>query len=38
MKLHIKKIEAKYYSELILGNKNFELRKDDSNYEVGDLI
>ncbi len=38
MKLHIKKIEAKYYSELILGNKNFELRKDDSDYEVGDLI
>ena len=38
MKLHTKKIEAKYYSELILGNKNFELRKDDSNYEVEDLI
>lgn len=38
MKVHIKKILMKYYEELLKGNKTFELRKDDSNYEVGDLI
>lgn len=38
MKLHTKKIETKYYNDLVEGNKNFEIRKDDSDYNVGDLI
>ena len=35
MKLHILKIEVEYYIE---GDKTVELRKNDRDYEVGDVI
>ena len=38
MKTHLLKIQSKYFSEVLQGKKNFELRKDDRDYEVGDLI
>lgn len=38
MKLHILKIKDKYYQDLIRGRKSFELRKNDRDYKVGDLI
>ena len=38
MKLHELKILPEYYIEVIEGRKRFELRKDDRNFIVGDLI
>ncbi len=38
MKLHEIKIKDNYYYALIHGYKSFELRKNDRNYQVGDLI
>ena len=38
MKLHELKILHKYLVEVDLGNKTFELRKNDRDYQVGDLI
>lgn len=38
MKLHILKIKEEYYSDVIAGEKTFELRKNDRDYQVGDLI
>ena len=38
MKIHILKIKDKYYQDLIRGRKSFELRKNDRDYKVGDLI
>lgn len=38
MKLHILKIEYEYYKEVQLHRKTFELRKNDRDYQVGDLI
>ena len=38
MKLHELKILHKYLIEVDLGNKTFELRKNDRDYQVGDLI
>lgn len=38
MKLHTLKIESVYYYELDFGIKTFELRKNDQDYEVFDLI
>lgn len=38
MKLHILKIRPCYYFFVNNGMKKAELRKDDRNYEVGDLI
>lgn len=35
---HIIKILPKYLDEQLTGNKTFEIRKDDRNYEVGDYI
>ena len=35
---HELKIFPKYYEDILSRNKNFELRKDDRNYQVGDLI
>ena len=32
------KIKACYFDAIINGKKLFELRKDDRNYKVGDLI
>ena len=38
MKLHNLKIISEYWDQVWLGNKTFELRQDDRDYEVGDLI
>ena len=38
MKLHELKIKHKYYIEVEDGTKMFELRKNDRDYRVGDLI
>ena len=36
--IHTVKIKPKYYEAVLSGEKNFELRKNDRNYQVGDLI
>ncbi len=38
MKLHKLKILPKYYEKVISGEKRFEIRKDDRNFKIGDLI
>lgn len=38
MKLHELKIKHEYLVEIVLGNKTFELRKNDRDYQVNDLI
>ncbi len=38
MKLHILKIKRIYAYEKIKGNKLFEIRKNDRNFKVGDVI
>ena len=38
MKLHELKILHKYLLDVDLGKKTFELRKNDRDYQVGDLI
>ena len=38
MKLHELKIKHEYLIEVDMGRKMFELRKNDRDYQVGDLI
>ena len=38
MKLHEIKIKDKYYEDIVYGKKKAELRKNDRDYKVGDLI
>lgn len=38
MKLHELKIKHEYLIEVATGKKTFELRKNDRDYKVGDLI
>ena len=38
MKLHELKIKHEYLIEVVMGRKTFELRKNDKDYQVGDLI
>jgi len=38
MKLHELKIKAEYMQAIALGRKKFELRKNDRDYQEGDLI
>ena len=38
MKKHELKIDPKYYEPVVYGEKKFEVRKNDRNYEVGDVI
>ena len=38
MKLHELKILHPYLVDVTVGNKTFELRKNDRDYQVGDLI
>lgn len=38
MKLHELKILPSYYEKVLSGEKRFEIRKDDRNFKVGDLI
>ena len=38
MKIHVLKILPKYFNEVASINKQFELRKDDRDYKVGDFL
>ncbi|MDU7365400.1 DUF3850 domain-containing protein [Clostridium sp.] len=38
MKIHELKIYPQYFSEVLSGNKTFELRKNDRGFEVGDVL
>lgn len=38
MKLHELKIKDEYFNAIIESKKTFELRKNDKDYQVGDLI
>lgn len=38
MKTHIKKIENEYFEMQLDGSKQFEIRKNDCDYQVGDFI
>lgn len=38
MKIHQLKIQHKYLVDIALGLKRFELRKNDRDYSIGDLI
>ena len=35
---HHLKTETEYYQQVEKGNKNFELRKNDRNFQVGDML
>lgn len=35
---HELKILPSYYSDVVSGNKRFEVRKNDRNYQVGDIL
>ena len=38
MKLHCLKIKAEYAKAKLEGKKLFEIRKNDRNFEVGDVV
>lgn len=38
MKIHNLKTLPEYFAPALFDKKNFELRKDDREYEVGDLV
>lgn len=38
MKKHILKINSVYYLDIVYGDKKFELRKNDRNFQVNDYI
>lgn len=38
MKLHELKILPGYFEDVFMGNKTFEIRKNDRNYKEGDLL
>lgn len=35
---HDLKIETQYYNDIENGDKNFEIRKNDRNYQIGDMV
>ena len=35
---HTKKIQEKYFFDILLNNKRFEIRKNDCNYKIGDRV
>ncbi len=37
-KVHDLRIESRYYPASVSGAKNFEVRKNDRNYQVGDIL
>lgn len=37
-KLHIKKIQHKYFEDILKNGKKFEIRKNDCDYQVGDFV
>ena len=38
MKTIEKKILPEYFAQVLSGNKTFELRKDEDDYQVGDIL
>ena len=38
MKLHELKIKRTYHDDVIAGRKTFEIRKNDRDFQVGDLV
>lgn len=38
MKIHNKKLIQPYFDDVWNGNKTFEIRKNDCDYQVGDLL
>lgn len=38
MRIHEIKCRNEYFEEVILGNKRFTVRKNDRDYQVGDLL
>lgn len=36
--IHSLKIKSKYFEKVVLGEKNFEVRKNDRDFRVGDLL
>ena len=38
VKLHVLKIQEEFYIEVLRGDKKAELRNNDRNFQVGDLI
>lgn len=38
MKIHDKKLIQPYFDAVLSGSKTFEIRKNDCNYQVGDLL
>lgn len=36
--LHALKIKTKFLNEIIIGNKTFEVRKNDRNFKEGDFL
>jgi len=38
MKTHVKKIQKEYFCGILNNNKRFEIRKNDCNYQVGDIV
>ncbi len=38
MKTHNKKLIQPYFDAVLNGSKTFEIRKNDCNYQVGDLL
>ncbi|WP_196596054.1 ASCH/PUA domain-containing protein [Pectinatus frisingensis] len=37
-KCHDLKILPRYFADILIGNKTFEIRKNDRNFELGDYI
>lgn len=35
---HVKKIQSKFFWDILINNKRFEIRKNDCNYQVGDRV
>lgn len=35
---HTKKIQEKYFFDILLNNKRFEIRKNDCDYKIGDRV
>ena len=38
MEKHELKLDTKYFEDIKSGKKNFEIRKNDRNFEVGDIL
>ena len=38
MTIHVLKTWPVYYHDLLIGRKNFEVRLNDRNYQIGDVL